>query len=84
MPVHGYIQFNNIFEYSQSPWYRVSETTPDFEFSTNFTWENLISKKNYLGFFCKVARLRFLCMEIQISKLKFYLNSKSGGVSKMH
>ena len=52
------IIFQNIFEYSQSPWYRVSETPPDFEFRSNFTWENLISVKKKSQIFCKVAKLR--------------------------
>ena len=52
MPVHEYTHnnFSKFVEYSQGPWYRVSETPPDFEFCLNFTWENLISVKNYLRF----------------------------------
>ena len=40
-----YIFFFYIFENSQSPWYLVSEKPPGFEFSSNFTWANLISVK---------------------------------------
>jgi len=58
MDIHIII-FQNIFEYSQSPWYRVSETPPDFEFRSNFTWENLISVKKNSQIFCKVAKLRY-------------------------
>ena len=37
MPVHGYTcnNFGISFEYSQGPWYRVSETSPDFELRSN-------------------------------------------------
>ena len=48
MDIHIII-FQNIFEYSQSPWYRVSETPPDFEFSSNFTLENLIDVKKKIS-----------------------------------
>ena len=53
MPVHGYTHntFSKYFEYSQSPWYRVSKTPPDFEFSFNFTWESFISETQYQGLF---------------------------------
>ena len=47
MPVHGYT-CNNLaifFKYTQSPWYCVSETPPDFELRYNFIWENLIFVK---------------------------------------
>ena len=52
------IIFQNIFEYSQSPWYRDSETPPDFEFRSNLTWENFISVKKKSQIFCTVAKLR--------------------------
>ena len=49
--------FQNIFEYSQSPWYRVSERPPDLEFRSNFTWENLTFVKKNLRFFAKLPSL---------------------------
>ena len=45
------IIFQNIFKYSQSTWYCVSETPPDFDFSSTFTWENWISVKSLDNFF---------------------------------
>ena len=56
MDIHIII-FQNTFEYSQSPWYRVSETPPDLEFCLNFTWENLRCVKKILRIFAKLPSL---------------------------
>ena len=42
------------FKYSQSTWYCVSETPPDFEFSSTFTWENWISVNCLYNFFTEI------------------------------
>ena len=81
MDIHIII-FQNIFEYSQSPWYRVSETPPDLEFRSNLTWENLISVKKFSDFLQSSHVKIIFFTEILNSKVKYYLNSKSGGVSE--
>ena len=73
MDIHVII-FQNTFEYLQSPWYAVSKTSPDFSLVRIFPGQ-ILYLKNIISDFLQSDHGK-------IFKVKFYLNSKSGGVSE--